>query len=495
MTEPTLIPAPGHPAEFVENARLNSPRLDYARSTFTGVSSARFSQVDRENLNQNQNQNQNQNENQTQTSSSAPDCDLLDALGTVIARQASDLHVTVGSPPAIRENGDLDPLELAPVWSKAKVERAVRSILSAEQEAIFDRHHELDFAYTLEQGSRFRVNVYQQRGAVGAVFRLIPSEIKTLQTLGIQPSVSAFSALPRGLVLVAGPTGSGKSTTLAALVDLVNTTRKDHIVTVEDPIEFLHTHKKSLVNQREVGCDTDSFASALKHVLRQDPDVILIGELRDLETIQVALTAAETGHLVFATLHTQSAAQTIDRLIDVFPPHQQNQVRSQLAQTLQGVICQTLVKRANGGGRVVATEVLITTSAIANLIREGKTHQIESMMQTGRDRGMHTLDQHLAALVNTGVITRQAGLDHAQDVEGLAKLVHRAERPRQTNGFAFASDAAGFEGSFASAGFVESRFEVPEGAQPLLASARLAPIPMISVAEPNLDGNRMKAAS
>ncbi len=237
--------------------------------------------------------------------------------------------------------------------------------------------------------------------------------------------IGRFAALPRGLVLVTGPTGSGKSTTLAALLDLVNRTRADHIVTVEDPIEFLHPNKKSLVNQREVGSDTHSFAAALKHVLRQDPDVILIGELRDLETISVALTAAETGHLVFATLHTQDAAQSIDRVIDVFPPHQQAQVRAQLAATLQGVVCQTLVRRASGTGRVAATEVLVTTPAIANLIREGKTHQIHSAMQAGADLGMHTLDQHLAQMVDVGKITHAAAAEKARDAVGLRQLIKR----------------------------------------------------------------------
>ncbi|TFD11253.1 type IV pilus twitching motility protein PilT [Cryobacterium sp. TMT1-2-2] len=382
----------------------------------------------------------------------APDPDLIEALTEVVLRQASDLHVSVAAPPSIRRDGDLGPVGIGPAWSSQKADVAIRSILTCAQQASFDRDHELDFAYTLEDAgvtgtfSRFRVNVHQQRGAVGAVFRLIPSEIKDLKALGIPQSVAAFAGLPRGLVLVAGPTGSGKSTTLAALVDLVNSTRADHIVTVEDPIEFLHAHKKSIVTQREVGHDTASFASALKHVLRQDPDVILIGELRDLETIQVALTAAETGHLVFATLHTQSAAQTIDRIIDVFPPHQQNQVRAQLAQTLQGVVCQTLVKWANGSGRVAATEVLVTTPAIANLIREGKTHQIESMMQTGRDKGMHTMDQHLAELVNTGQITRTAALAKAHDVIGVELLIHRSESAAGSGGFAFA-DASRYSGA------------------------------------------------
>jgi twitching motility protein PilT len=292
------------------------------------------------------------------------------------------------------------------------------------------------------------VNLYQQRGAVGAAFRLIPTEIKGLAELGVPESVAHLAQLPRGLVLVTGPTGSGKSTTLAALVDLVNSTRADHIVTVEDPIEFMHVHKKSIVNQREVGHDTHSFGNALKHVLRQDPDVILIGELRDLETISVALTAAETGHLVFATLHTQDAPQTIDRVIDVFPPHQQQQVRAQLAATLQGVICQTLVKKASGRGRAVATEVLIMTPAIANLIREGKTYQIGSMMQAGRGSGMHTMDQHLADLVNTGTITHAAAVEKAHDVEGLKRLIQRVESPTDQAARAFASSGPDYGDSY-----------------------------------------------
>ena len=304
---------------------------------------------------------------------------------------------------------------------------ALRSILTETQAERFDSELELDIAYTISANARFRVNMYQQRGAIGAAFRLIPTEIKSLVDLGVPETVSQFASLPRGLVLVTGPTGSGKSTTLAALIDLVNKTRADHIMTVEDPIEFLHGNQKSLVNQREVGEDTHSFEAALKHVLRQDPDVILIGELRDLETISVALTAAETGHLVFATLHTQDAPQTIDRIIDVFPPHQQGQVRAQLAATLRGVVCQTLVKKASGKGRVVATEVLIATPAVANLIREGKTFQIASAMQAGGDLGMHTMDRHLADLANAGVISQRAAIDKAQDVEGIKQLIHRVD--------------------------------------------------------------------
>jgi twitching motility protein PilT len=352
------------------------------------------------------------------------DAELLMALETVVTEGASDLHISIGAPPMIRIDGGLRAIEGMEPWDRERVAAALYSLLNDEQRAQFDDVLELDFAFTLSEESRFRVNFYLQRGAIGGAFRLIPTEIKTLVELGIPDVVGEFGKLPRGLVLVTGPTGSGKSTTLAALIDLVNTTRSDHIVTVEDPIEFMHPNKRSLVNQREVGADTQSFNNALKHVLRQDPDVILIGELRDLETISVALTAAETGHLVFATLHTQDAGQTIDRVIDVFPPHQQGQVRTQLAATLQGVVCQTLVKKA-GGGRAVATEILVTTPAIANLIREGKTYQIRSALQAGRAQGMNTMDQHLADLVNSGVVPYGAALEKVHDQEDFKRLVHR----------------------------------------------------------------------
>ena len=354
------------------------------------------------------------------------DPDLVAALNAVVQLRASDLHVGVNAAPMIRIDGGLRPIDGLEAWDAEKVRTALHSIMTPEHRDIFATALELDFAYTLSETSRFRVNIYQQRGALGAAFRLIPTEIKQLAALGIPESIGKFAQLPRGLVLVTGPTGSGKSTTLAALIDIVNSTRADHIVTVEDPIEFMHQNKMSLVNQREVGHDTHSFNNALKHVLRQDPDVILIGELRDLETISVALTAAETGHLVFATLHTQDAAQTIDRIIDVFPPHQQGQVRAQLAATLQGVVCQTLVKKVGGSGRAVATEVLITTPAVANLIREGKTYQIHSVMQAGRDLAMHTLDQHLADLVNAGQISHTAAYEKAHDLEDLKQLIQRA---------------------------------------------------------------------
>ncbi|WP_304610834.1 type IV pilus twitching motility protein PilT [Salinibacterium sp. ZJ70] len=355
------------------------------------------------------------------------DPDILHCLQDVLLQGASDLHVSAGSPPRLRVNGSLAPIPGQSVWDRERVSTALHSLLTPEQAERFETERELDFAFTLSANARFRVNYYQQRGAIGGAFRIIPTEIKSLPQLGVPPQVGEFAKLPRGLVLVTGPTGSGKSTTLAALIDLVNEQRADHIVTVEDPIEFLHNNKKSLVNQREVGHDTHSFAAALKHVLRQDPDVILIGELRDLETISVALTAAETGHLVFATLHTQSAASTIDRVIDVYPPHQQGQIRTQLAATLQGVVCQTLVKKASGNGREVATEVMFSTPAVGNLIREGKTYQIASVLQSGASQGMHSLDQALAGLVNEGRISYASALEKSQDPDTLQRLVQRVD--------------------------------------------------------------------
>lgn len=350
------------------------------------------------------------------------DLDLDSALRAMMAAGASDLHITTSAQPTIRVDGQLKPLDGFPPMESDNIQRSIYAVLTQRQREAFEADLELDFAYSVRGVARFRVNLYQQRDALGAAFRVIPYEIKPLEALGVPPVVANFANLPRGLVLVTGPTGSGKSTTLASIIDLANRTRADHIMTVEDPIEFLHRHKKSLINQREVGADTHSFANALKHVLRQDPDIILVGELRDLETISVALTAAETGHLVFATLHTQDAAQTIDRIIDVFPSSQQAQVRTQLAGALQGVVCQTLTKRADGPGRCVATEVLIATPAIRNLIREGKTHQMYSAMQAGAQMGMHTMDQHLAELVKVGKITFEQGLEkchHAADFNRL----------------------------------------------------------------------------
>jgi twitching motility protein PilT len=338
---------------------------------------------------------------------------------------ASDLHLTSGARPTLRINGSLTPLEEHPLLTPPVIQRMIYAILTQKQRENFEEELELDFAYALPGRARFRVNIYRQRDSVGPAFRIIPYEIKTLEELGVPPGVANFAMLPRGFVLVTGPTGSGKSTTLAALVDLANRSRRDHIMTVEDPIEFLHAHKSCLVNQREVGEDTWSFQNALKHVLRQDPDIILVGEMRDLETISVALTAAETGHLVFATLHTQDAAQTIDRVIDVFPPHQQQQIRVQLAGALQGIICQTLAKTFDGKGRAVATEVLVATPAIRNLVREGKTHQIYSSLQAGAKHGMHTLDQHLAELVKSGRITYETALEKCHHVEDFNRLTGR----------------------------------------------------------------------
>ncbi len=351
---------------------------------------------------------------------------LADLLITVLERRCSDLHMTVGAAPTVRENGRLVPLEDYPILTPQTIQRTLYAILTQKQREKFEEELELDFAYSLPGRARFRVNLYRQRDSVGAAFRLIPYEIKPLEDLGVPPAVNNFAMLARGFVLVTGPTGSGKSTTLAAVVDLANRNRHDHIMTVEDPIEFLHRHKNCLINQREVGEDTRSFKNALKHVLRQDPDIIMVGEMRDLETIEIALTAAETGHLVMATLHTQDAAQTIDRVIDVFPPSQQQQVRVQLASALQGVVCQQLVKTADGKGRVVATEVLVATPAIRNLIREGKTHQIYSAMQAGAKHGMATMDQHLAELVKKGRITYDAAFQKCHHVEDFNRLCGRA---------------------------------------------------------------------
>jgi twitching motility protein PilT len=353
------------------------------------------------------------------------DVDLHELLAIVLESGASDLHLTSGSRPQLRLNGHLTPLENFPEMTPNVIQRVMYAAITQKQRERFEEVLELDFAYSVPGKARFRVNMYRQRDSVGAAFRLIPFEIKKLEDLGIPPGIANFAMLPRGFVLVTGPTGSGKSTTLAAIVDLANRNRRDHIMTVEDPIEFLHRHQSCVVNQREVGEDTHSFANALKHVLRQDPDIILVGEMRDLETISVALTAAETGHLVFATLHTQDAAQTIDRIIDVFPPHQQQQVRVQLAGSLQGVVCQTLARTTDGKGRVVATEVLVATPAIRNLIREGKTHQIYSAMQAGSQHGMHTLDQHLADLVKRGRITYETGLEKCHHIEDFNRLTGR----------------------------------------------------------------------
>ncbi len=344
-------------------------------------------------------------------------------LEIVLERGASDLHLTVGTPPTIRLHGDLIRLEDYPVLTPRGLQGMIYAILPQKMRERLEQDLELDMSYALPGRARFRVNVYFQRDSIGAAFRLIPYEIKGIEELGLPPVVADLARYPRGFVVVTGPTGSGKSTTLAAMVDIVNRERSAHIMTIEDPIEFLHRHVKCIVNQREVGADTHSFSEALRHVLRQDPDVILVGEMRDLETIGTAITAAETGHLVFATLHTQDAPQTIDRIIDVFPPHQQQQVRVQLATTLQGVVTQQLLQTADGRGRVVAAEILVCTPAVRNLIREGKVHQIYSIMQAGGRFGMQTMDQALANLVKAGKITQQLAYERCHDPEELNRLI------------------------------------------------------------------------
>jgi len=318
----------------------------------------------------------------------ADDLHINDLLAVVIEWRGSDLHLTSGSPPVVRVHGDLRPVPELPELNGSQIRQMVYSILTQKQREKFENELELDTSYALPGKGRFRVNVFLQRDSVGCVMRAIPYDVVDFDALGVPPAVKTWAYLPRGLVLVTGPTGSGKSTTLASLIDIVNRERSVHIMTVEDPIEFLHTHKRSLINQREVGEDTHSFASALKHVLRQDPDVILVGEMRDLETISTALTAAETGHLVFATLHTQDAPQSIDRVIDVFPAHQQQQVRVQLASALQGIVTQQLLPTREGNSRVISCEVMVATPAVRNLVREGKTHQIYSMLQAGGRYGM-----------------------------------------------------------------------------------------------------------
>ena len=345
---------------------------------------------------------------------------LNDYLMEAIDAGASDLHVTLGLPPMIRVDGRVKPLDHEPLQSDT-IREAVYGILSEDQRRRLENDWELDFSHSLPGIARFRVNVYFQKGFVGAAFRTIPHEVRGFDELGLPRPVEEMTRRPRGLILVTGPTGSGKSTTLASMIDKINTERHEHIMSVEDPIEFIHQHKNCIVNQREVNQDTKSFAEALKHVLRQDPDVILVGEMRDLETISLAVTAAETGHLVLGTLHTQDAPQTIDRIIDVFPVHQQSQIRTQLANALQGVITQTLIPRREGG-RVVVCEVLVPTPGIRNLIREGKNHQIYSAMQTGGKFGMQTMDAALVDLMRENVISPEEATKRARDPEELNRL-------------------------------------------------------------------------
>jgi twitching motility protein PilT len=361
-----------------------------------------------------------------QQPATTPNLTIDDLLERIVVRGASDLHVTAGTEPAIRVNGRLERLSDVPRLSPDDTQRLLYRILSTEQQKQLEIKRQLDLSYAIPGLARFRVNVYFQRESLGAAFRLVPAEIKKLEDLGLPTQLHELTKKPRGLVLVTGPTGSGKSTTLAAIIDEINNTRADHIITIEDPIEFLHRHKKCIVNQREIGPDAVSFAEALRGALRQDPDVILLGEMRDLETIATALTAAETGHLVFATLHTQDAPSTVDRLIDVFPAAQQEQIRVQIASTLQAVVTQTLVPTIDGNGRLPAIEILFPDDAVRNLIRQGKVEQIYSIMQTGTARGMQTLEQALADLVMRGKISRETALTRSSRPDQLEGLLKRA---------------------------------------------------------------------
>src|SRR5256885_2646050 len=349
--------------------------------------------------------------------------DFAAVLTKMVEVRASDVHLTPGFPPAVRVRGRIVPMDDYPPLSPQETREIVYSILNDSQRKKFENQQQLDFAYAIPGVARFRVNCFFPGGSTGAPSRHIPTEIQSLESLGLPLVLEEFTRKPRGFVLVTGPTGSGKSTSLASMVDLINEEREEHILTIEDPIEFLHSHKKCIVNQREIGADALDFASALKAALREDPDVILVGEMRDLETISTALTAAETGHLVFATLHTQSTAQTVDRIIDVFPPHQQQQVRMQLSIALQGIVTQQLLPTADGSSRVVAAEVLVPTPAIRNLIREGKTHQIYSALQTSAAVGMQTMDGHLTQLVRAGKVTRQLAEQRASVPEELRRLL------------------------------------------------------------------------
>jgi twitching motility protein PilT len=350
---------------------------------------------------------------------------LPELLKTTVDMGGSDLHITTNTPPQVRVNGKLQRLGL-PDLGAADTKALVYSVMTDAQKKRFEEKLELDFSFGIRGIARFRCNVFNQRGAVGAVYRLIPELIKGFQELGLPPILATLAERPRGLVLVTGPTGSGKSTTLAAMLDKINTERQEHILTIEDPIEYIHQHKGCLVNQREVHSDTQGFADALRAALREDPDVVLIGELRDLETVESALRIAETGHLTLGTLHTNSAAQTINRIIDVFPSHQQSQIRTQLSMVLEGIVCQALLPKKNGQGRVVGLEVLVPTPAIRNLIREDKIHQIYSSMQTGQDKvGMQTFNQCLATLYMNGQITLETAISASSLRDELQDMINR----------------------------------------------------------------------
>jgi twitching motility protein PilT len=343
-------------------------------------------------------------------------------LDEVVKKKASDLHLQVGLPPIIRVDGKLAAISGAEKLTEESIETLIFAILDEDQKQVLLKDKEFDFSFAYGDLGRFRVNAFHERGNLSAALRLIPNEMLSIEQLGLPQIVNKFAEYPRGLVLVTGPTGSGKSTTLAALVNKINTERAEHIITIEDPVEFTHTSKKSVIVQREVHYDTYSFSAALRSSLRQDPDVVLIGEMRDLETIAAAITIAETGHLVFATLHTNSASQSIDRMIDVFPPHQQPQIRSQLANILVAICSQRLIPTI-GGGRVAAAEILIATPAVRNIIREGKTHQLEAVIQTGAEFGMQSMDKTLVSLIQQGSITYDEARNYAVDLEELDRLM------------------------------------------------------------------------
>ncbi len=349
--------------------------------------------------------------------------DIDELLNKAVQRKASDVHITAGLPPVLRIDGRLVPMDTDRIHPGTS-QKLIYSMLTDQQKKTFEENFELDFSYGVAGVGRFRVNIFLQRGSVGAVMRSIPSKIPSLQELRVPKIVETLTRKPRGLILITGPTGSGKSTTLAACIDAINTTRDAHIITIEDPIEYLHRHKKSMINQRELELDTKSFTRALRSVLREDPDVILIGEMRDLETMEAALTIAETGHLVFATLHTNTAAGSVDRIVDVFPPHQQTQIRTMLAMNLEAVCSQQLIAKVGGVGRVPAVEVLIATPGIKNLIRENKVHQIGAAIQTGGQVGMQTMDQALKDLYSAGLITYQDALTRSHNLEDIKKLIH-----------------------------------------------------------------------
>ncbi|HEV2912322.1 MAG TPA: type IV pilus twitching motility protein PilT [Pyrinomonadaceae bacterium] len=378
------------------------------------------------------------------TNEAVPQITLSELLKKLAELGGSDLHITTNTPPQVRVDGHLRPLEGYRPLSSADTKQLAYSVLTDAQKHRFEESLELDFSFGVKGLSRFRANIFNQRGAVGAVFRAIPYEIKPFEKLGLPPVVKQMCDKPRGLILVTGPTGSGKSTTLAAMIDKINTDRHEHILTIEDPIEFLHNHKSCLVNQREVNADTRGFAEALRTALRQDPDVVLVGEMRDLETIESALRIAETGHLTFATLHTNSAASTINRIIDVFPSDQQAQIRAQLSLVLEGIMCQSLLPRADGQGRCMALEILVPNSAIRNLIREDKVHQIYSMMQTGQDKyGMQTFNQALASLYHKRQITLDVAMQRSSNTDELKDLIERGSGLNNGNGSSAAAPKPG----------------------------------------------------